>query len=111
MTTTLPLIRSDDSATGGAQRPYVGNELSEARLGDDPAASRSRRARLVYATFARRTYQPRLGFARYDLALSGEGDVLILQTGWRFLGWRHRAPLIEVLAEGWVPRPHGFHRT
>lgn len=37
----------------------------------------------VHATVARRTYRRRLGFAEYDLALSAEGSVLVLDSGWR----------------------------
>jgi hypothetical protein len=64
----------------------------------------------VYATVARRTYRPRLGFARYDLALSAEDSVMLLTSGWRFVGLRRSPPLVEVLEEGWVPRPAQLHR-
>ncbi len=58
----------------------------------------------VRATVARRTYRRRLGFAKYELALSAEDAVLVLHSGRRFIGFR-RVPLVEVLEEGWVPRP------
>lgn len=64
----------------------------------------------VQATVARRTYGRRLCFARYDLALSAEGSVLLLASGWRFVGLGRRAPLVEVIEEGWLPRPAALHR-
>jgi hypothetical protein len=65
----------------------------------------------VYARFGRRTYeQRRLGFRKYDLAMSAEDDVVVLHTGWRFVGFRRQLPLVETLAEGWVPRPAELHR-
>jgi hypothetical protein len=59
----------------------------------------------VRATVARRTYRRRLGFAQGDLALSAEGSVLVLRSGWRFVGFGPSPPLVEVIEEGWIPRP------
>jgi hypothetical protein len=42
--------------------------------------------------------------------MSVEDDVVVLHTGWRFVGFRRRVPLVETLAEGWVPRPAELHR-
>jgi hypothetical protein len=53
---------------------------------------------------ARRTYRRRLGFAQQDFAISAEGDVIVLRSGWRFIG-RRPAPLCEIVGEGWIPRP------
>jgi len=64
----------------------------------------------VYATVARLTYGRRLGFSKYDLALSAEDAVVVLHTSWGFVGIRRRVPLVEVIAEGWVPRPAQLHR-
>jgi hypothetical protein len=47
----------------------------------------------VHATVGRLTYgRWRLGFVKYDLALSAEDQVLIVYTGWRFVGLRGRLP-------------------
>jgi hypothetical protein len=59
----------------------------------------------VFATVARRTYRQRFGWAEQDLALSAEGHVLVLVAGWWFVGWRGQLPLVDVVAEGWSPRP------
>ena len=59
----------------------------------------------VHATVARRTYRRRLGFAQGDLALSAEGSILILHSGWRFVGFGRLRPLVEVIEDGWIPRP------
>jgi hypothetical protein len=59
----------------------------------------------VFATVARRTYRRRYGWAEQDLALSAEGRVLVLVAGWRFVGWRGQLPLVDVVAEGSIPRP------
>jgi len=75
-----------------------------------PARGSSRRAGLVHATLARRTYRRRLGFAQGDLALSAEGSILILRSGWRFVGFGSPPPLIELIEEGWIPRPVRLHR-
>jgi hypothetical protein len=64
----------------------------------------------VHATVARRTYRRRLGFAQGDLALSAEGSILILRSGWRFVGFGSPPPLVEVIEEGWIPRPARLHR-
>jgi hypothetical protein len=64
----------------------------------------------VHATVARRTYRRRLGFARYDLALSAEDSVLVLASGWRFAGFGRPPPLVEVIEQGWLPRPGPLHR-
>jgi hypothetical protein len=47
----------------------------------------------------------RLGWAEYDLALLAEDRIFILRHGWRFIGTRRSAPLCQVIAEGWIPRP------
>jgi hypothetical protein len=60
---------------------------------------------------ARRTYRRRLGFAQGDLALSAEGSILILHSGWRFVGFGPLPPLVEVIEEGWIPRSARLHRT
>lgn len=59
----------------------------------------------THAVVARRTYRRRLGFATYDLAIQREGVVCVLRRGWRWVG-RKDPPLVEVLDEGWAPRPH-----
>lgn len=59
----------------------------------------------VRATVARRTYRRRLGFAQGDLALSAEGSIVVLCSGWRFVGFGPPLPLVEVIEEGWIPRP------
>lgn len=64
----------------------------------------------VHATLARRTYRRRLGFAQGDLALTAEGGILILYSGWRFVGFGPLPPLVEVIEEGWMPRPARLHR-
>ena len=58
----------------------------------------------VYTTIALRVYRQRLGFANYDLALSAENKVLVVRSGWRFVGLR-RLPMVTVIEEGWMPRP------
>jgi hypothetical protein len=62
----------------------------------------------VYAVIPWRTFRHRLGFALQDLALHAEGSVLVLWSGWSFVG-RHRYPLLVVIAEGWIPRPARLH--
>jgi hypothetical protein len=64
----------------------------------------------VHATMARRTYRRRHGFAQGDLALSAEGSILVLLSGWRFVGFGPPPPLVEVIEEGWIPRPARLHR-
>jgi hypothetical protein len=54
---------------------------------------------------ARRTYRRRLGFAQSDLALSAEARILVLHSRWRFVGFGPVPPLVEVIEEGWIPRP------
>jgi len=60
----------------------------------------------VHVTVARRTYRRRLGFAQGDLALSAEGSILILHSGWRFVGFGARPPLVDVIGEGWIAQLH-----
>jgi hypothetical protein len=64
----------------------------------------------VHATVARRTYGCRLGFAQGDLALSAEGNILVLRSGWRFVCFGPLPPLVEVIEEGWIPRPEPLKR-
>jgi len=64
----------------------------------------------VRATVARRTYRRRLGFVEYDPALAAEGSVLVLDSGWRFIGLRRLPPLVAVVDEGWLRRPAELHR-
>lgn len=61
----------------------------------------------VYGVVARRTYRRRIGLACSDLALQADGHVLVLRRGWRWVG-RQRPPLVEVLEQGWLPRPYGL---
>jgi hypothetical protein len=63
----------------------------------------------VHATVARRTYRRRLGFAQSDLALSAEGSILVVHSGWRFVGFGSPPPLVEMIEEGWIPRPARLH--
>jgi hypothetical protein len=62
----------------------------------------------VHATIAQRTYRHRLGWAQYDLALLAEDHIYILRRGWKFIGARPQEPLCQLVAEGWIPRPHGL---
>jgi hypothetical protein len=64
----------------------------------------------VHATVARRTYRRRLVFAQGDLALGAERSILVLHRGWRFVGFGSLPPLVEVIEEGWIPRPARLHR-
>lgn len=59
----------------------------------------------VYTTIALRVYRQRLGFASYDLALSAENKVLVVRSGWRFVGLRRRLPMVTIIDEGSNPRP------
>jgi hypothetical protein len=59
----------------------------------------------VSAAIALRVYRHRLGFAKYDLAMSAENQVFVVRAGWRFVGRRRRLPMITIIEEGWMPRP------
>lgn len=63
----------------------------------------------IHTTVARRTYRRRLGFAHGDLALSAEGSILVVHSGWRFVGFGPLPPLVEVIEQGWIPRPARLH--
>lgn len=61
----------------------------------------------VHARIGRRVYRRRLWFARYDVTLEAEGQLLELDSGWCWVG-RENRPLVEIIDEGWIPRPRAL---
>jgi hypothetical protein len=52
----------------------------------------------VYVTVGRVTPGPRrFGFAGYRLVVSVEDTLLVVRTGWRFVGFGSMPPLVQVL--------------